>query len=99
MNPRNVQQIQHELAIVWEDGSESYIPLEKLRRYCPCAACAGEQDVLGREYKGSPVIYKPESFLLKNFQTVGGYAMSFQWGDGHSTGIYAYPFLKKLSEI
>ena len=36
MKPLDIQPIGHELAIRWEDGSESYIPLEKLRRACPC---------------------------------------------------------------
>ena len=99
MSPKNVQQIQNEIAIAWDDGTESYIPLEKLRRHCPCASCGGEMDVLGREYKGAPTAYKPESFILKNFQTIGGYALSFQWGDGHGSGIFSYPFLKKLADL
>jgi DUF971 family protein len=99
MSPKNIQVIQSELAIVWDDGSESYISLEKLRRYCPCAVCAGEQDVLGREYRAPPTPYKPESFELRNFQPVGGYAINFQWGDGHGSGLYPFPLLKKLGEI
>ncbi len=96
MSVRAVQQIQNEIAIAWEDGAESYIPLEKLRRGCPCAACAGEQDVLGNQYKASPRAFRPESFQLLRFEPVGGYALQFQWADGHNTGIYSYPYLKKL---
>jgi DUF971 family protein len=96
MNPKHIQQIQNEFAIVWDDGSESYVSLEKLRYHCPCAACAGEADVLGHQYRGPPVPLKPESFILKQFQSVGGYALSFQWGDGHGTGIYSFELLKKL---
>ena len=51
MRPVDVQQIGEELAIKWEDGSESFIPLEKLRRACPCAGCKGEMDVMGNLYK------------------------------------------------
>jgi len=40
--PRDVFVVGRELAIVWDDGREDYIPLEKLRRNCPCAMCKGE---------------------------------------------------------
>src|SRR5262252_4920092 len=32
VRPKDIQQIGQELAIKWEDGSESFVPLEKLRR-------------------------------------------------------------------
>jgi DUF971 family protein len=99
MKPNNIQVIQNEVAIVWDDGTESYIPQERLRRRCPCAACAGEKDVLGNEYRGPAVQYTPQSFQISQFQTIGGYAIGFVWGDGHHTGIYSYDYLKKLGEI
>lgn len=99
MNPVNIQLIQNELAIQWDDKTESYIPLERLRRACPCASCGGEQDVLGREYRGTPTQYLPQSFEVRNFQSVGGYAINIQWGDGHAAGLYSYPLLKKLGEL
>jgi len=39
MRPLDIQQIGKELAIKWDDGDESFIPLEALRRCCPCAEC------------------------------------------------------------
>ena len=50
--PRDVLIVGSELVIVWEDGREDYIALEKLRRACPCAMCRGERDILGNLYKG-----------------------------------------------
>ena len=44
LEPTNIQQIGDELAIAWNDGTESFIKLETLRRACPCAACGGEPD-------------------------------------------------------
>ncbi len=32
MRPRDIQAIGTELAVKWDDGSESFIPLEVLRR-------------------------------------------------------------------
>ena len=48
LEPINIQQIGDELAVAWSDGAESFLKLEMLRRACPCAACGGEPDVLGR---------------------------------------------------
>ncbi|HLX72205.1 MAG TPA: gamma-butyrobetaine hydroxylase-like domain-containing protein, partial [Verrucomicrobiae bacterium] len=47
MQPTNIQQIGDELALKWDDGTESFISLEQLRRHCPCAGCKGEVDIMG----------------------------------------------------
>jgi DUF971 family protein len=94
--PTNVQQIGNELAIVWNDGVESYLPVETLRRACPCAACGGEPDVLG--YVDRPAVtYTPQSFVLLGCQVVGGYALQPAWADGHGSGLYSFPYLRRLA--
>jgi DUF971 family protein len=30
---------------------------------------------------------------------VGNYALSFTWGDGHSSGIYTFRYLRGLGEL
>ena len=94
--PKNIQAIGPELAIAWSDGVESYLPLEALRRACPCAVCGGEPDVLGRLVRPQ-VTYGPQSFDLKGFAVVGGYALQPAWGDGHGTGLYTFPYLRSLA--
>ena len=94
--PANIQQIGNELAIQWNDGSESYLNLELLRRACPCAACGGEPDVLGNLLRPQ-VSYTDASFQLDRFHLVGGYALQFRWADGHSPGIYSFAYLRKLA--
>ena len=94
--PTNIQAIGAELAIAWNDGTESYLPLEALRRACPCAACGGEPDVLGRVVRPE-VTYGPASFDLRGFPVVGGYALQPAWGDGHGTGLYTFPYLRRLA--
>jgi DUF971 family protein len=96
MRPLDIQQVGAELAIRWEDNSESYIPLEKMRRHCPCAGCKGEIDVMGNLYKGPDKPLTPSAFQLLRINNVGGYAISPVWADGHSTGIYSYDYLKRL---
>ena len=97
LEPTNIQQIGDELAIVWNDGTESYLDLEFLRRACPCAACGGEPDVLGKVVRPN-VTYSPESFQLTGFDIVGGYALQPRWADGHSTGIYSFTYLRRLGQ-
>ena len=96
MRPTDIQQIGNELALKWDDGTESFIALEKLRRACPCAGCKGEMDVMGNLYKGPEKPLRPESFQLKGLAHVGGYAIQPQWGDGHSTGLYSFDYLRGL---
>jgi DUF971 family protein len=96
LSPANVQLIGSELAIAWSDGAETYLPLEKLRRACPCAVCQGEPDVSGVVVRPR-VTYTDKSFLLRNFQVVGGYALQPTWQDGHSTGLYSFDYLRRLS--
>ena len=95
--PTNIQQIGNELAIHWNDGEESYFGLELLRRACPCAACGGEPDVLGNISR--PLVsFNEKSFQLTGFDLVGGYALQPRWADGHSTGIYSFTYLRRLSQ-
>ena len=92
----NVQLIGDELAIRWSDGVESYLALERFRRACPCATCGGEPDVLGNISRPD-VSYTPASFELTGWQVVGGYALQPRWADGHSTGLYSFQYLRRLT--
>ena len=97
LEPTNIQQIGNELAIRWNDRIESYLDLQFLRRACPCAACGGEPDVLGNIMRPN-VSYSENSFELAGFDVVGGYAIQPRWRDGHSTGIYSFQYLRRLSQ-
>ena len=87
-----------ELALAWNDGEESYLRMEQLRRACPCASCQGEPDALGRVVRPD-VKLGERSFMLSRFEIVGGYALQLFWADGHSSGIYAYDYLRKLGGL
>ena len=97
MRPTDIQQIGEELAIKWDDGSESFISLEKLRRHCPCAGCKGEMDILGNLYKNPEQKLTAAAFQLVRIGSVGGYAMQPVWADGHATGIFSFEYLKQLA--
>lgn len=97
MQPVDVQQIGNELAVKWDDGTESFIPLETLRRCCPCASCQGETDILGNVYKTPARALAPTAFQLARLAIVGGYAIQPIWADGHATGIYSFAYLKRVA--
>jgi len=96
LEPTKIEQIGNELAIQWNDKTESYLDLQFLRRACPCAACGGEPDVLGNILRPS-VNYSDNSFEFAGFQIVGGYALQPRWADGHDTGIYSFQYLRRLA--
>ena len=96
--PEIIQLAGSDLAIRWNDGQESYLDLEALRRACPCAGCQGEPDIDGRIDRPH-VSYDPaRSFRLRAYGIVGGYAWQPTWEDGHSTGLYTFQLLRRLAQ-
>lgn len=94
----NVCVIGGEMALAYSDGTEMYLPLEMMRRACPCAQCQGEPDAMGRVRR--PILeHGPSAFDLKRFELVGGYGLQLFWADGHGTGIYSIDYLSKLNAI
>lgn len=98
MRPLDIQPIGNELAIKWEDGSESFISLEKLRRSCPCAGCKGERDIMGNLYKNPDKPIPLNGFHLLRLERVGGYAVQPVWADGHQTGLFSFDYLKLVAD-
>ena len=97
VKPVDIQPIGSELAIKWDDGSEDFIPLERLRRTCPCAGCQGEVDIMGQLHKNPDKPLPPTAFNLVRIERVGGYAIQPVWADGHSSGLYSFDYLKRVA--
>ena len=96
--PANVLVIGDELAISWEDGTETYLKLRDVRRLCPCAGCAGERDLFGRVAKPPQRPYTAESFEVAATTPVGGYAVQVFWKDGHNDGLFPWARLREWGE-
>jgi DUF971 family protein len=83
------------LGITWTDDKTSQYDVVELRRKCPCASCIDEWT--------HEQILKPESVADSirpaKIESVGQYAMSIQFTDGHKTGIYTFAMLRKLSHL
>lgn len=99
MNPQRFETVGDFLAVRWSDGQESVIPLEELRRNCPCAQCAGETDLTGRVHRvGAVPTFTDASFQVLKWERVGHYAVQAFWADGHETGIFTWDLLRSLGE-
>jgi DUF971 family protein len=92
----NLTIVGQEIAIRWNDGRETYIDLELLRRRCPCAVCAGEKGILGEVYR-TEMPLSAQSFRLLKCGVVGGYAIQPEWADRHSSGIYSFDYLRSIN--
>lgn len=94
--PANIQLVGNEVAILWDDGVESYFEFERLRAASPSAETQGERDILGVQYGGDG----PKKFpgvSVHGWEQVGNYALRFDFSDGHRTGLYSFDYLRKLS--
>lgn len=85
-----------ELAVRFAEGTEIFLGLPRLRRACPCANCQGEPDALGRVIRPEPQVGARGHDLIK-IEPIGGYAVQLFWGDGHSSGIYSFDYLRRLA--
>lgn len=97
LRPKEIQLIGQEVAILWEDGSESFFPMAFLRKRSPSAETRGEVDVLGNRYGG----HGPTEFqgvTVTGWEFVGGYGVRFLFSDGHGSGIYSFQYLKELEK-
>jgi DUF971 family protein len=99
MHPIDIQQVGQELAVKWDDGGETFITFENLRRHCPCAGCKGEIDIMGNLYKNPEKPLSASAFQLIRLERIGGYALKPVWGDGHESGLFSFDYMRRLGEI
>jgi DUF971 family protein len=82
----------------WSDGRSSSLAWDLLRSRCPSAG-----ETVARESKaerGNPlaVLKAIPSAELTDVRLTGRYAVALTWADGHSAGIYSWPFLRSLAD-
>lgn len=90
--------------IEWKDGHASHWSFQWLRDACPCATCVEERESSGREVgqtkpepKTALPMFKPP-VRPSNAHAVGRYAISFDWNDGHTSGIYSWHYLRSVCQ-
>jgi DUF971 family protein len=82
-------------SIQWTDGSASQFDVVDLRRKCPCATCIDEwtHETILRPEQVS------ESVRPLKIESVGQYALTVHFSDGHKTGIYPFTLLRKFAAL
>jgi ATP-binding protein involved in chromosome partitioning len=82
------------ISILWEDGQRQEFDVRDLRLACRCALCIEEMS--GR------ALLDPKTVRYDvapcTISSVGNYAFTVNWNDGHSTGIYSFTALRELGE-
>ena len=82
------------VSVLWEDGHSDDFDVRDLRLACHCARCV-------EEMSGRPLL-DPNSIrpdvTPRVITSVGNYAITVNWNDGHSTGIYSFEDLRALGE-
>ncbi|MFP4377998.1 MAG: P-loop NTPase [Spirochaetales bacterium] len=79
--------------LTWPDGRVDSVANQRLRAACQCAVCVDE--FTGEQKLNEAEI--PDDIHAKNVATVGNYAISIEWSDGHSTGFFPYERVRALS--
>lgn len=96
--PKNIELIGNELAILWEEGKETYLKATHLRQHSPSAENIGEKDIFGTQYGGEKNKEHSRVQIL-GWDWVGNYGIQIEFSDGHRTGIFSWDYLQKLESI
>ena len=82
------------LSVLWEDGHRNDFDVRDLRLACRCAVCVEEMS--GRPLL-DPKSVRPD-VAPRTITSVGNYAITINWSDDHSTGIYSFEYLRALGK-
>ena len=82
----------HSLLLVWPDELSRELPLRELRAECMCARCVDE--ITGERIVELEGI--DQDIVIRDLKLVGNYALKIAWSDGHDTGLYTWPHLRRL---
>ena len=99
LKPEQITAVGEEIAIRWSDGCENYLRMDFLRSRSPSAENLGEYDLVGR------AIIEPKQgrdfrgIRVTGWSPMGGYAIQFEFSDGHRTGLFSFDYLRELGAI
>ena len=82
------------LSVLWADGRCDDFDVRDLRLACHCALCV--QEMSGRKLLDPRRVGLDVSPNV--ITSIGNYAIGVDWSDGHSSGIYAFDYLRTLGE-
>ncbi len=88
----NVVNERRALEIIWEDGRRDRLDAEYLRVESPSAEVKGHMPSQKKTVPGK------KDVTIQNVVGVGTYAIQIVFSDGHSTGIFSWPYLRELQD-
>ena len=91
----SVQHDAERITLRWADGKTVSVANRELRASCRCAHCVNEYT---GERSADPGAI-PADIQASEVRTVGNYALSITWSDGHSTGLFPYPTIEQLAAV
>jgi ATP-binding protein involved in chromosome partitioning len=80
------------IEVEWSDGHKTVYSAAQLRGLCPCAVCVNE--VSGTRVHDPSTV--PADLEQRDARMVGNYALTMTFSDGHHTGIFTFPFLRRF---
>jgi prepilin-type processing-associated H-X9-DG protein len=84
------------VTIIYADGHVATFDLMTLRRGCPCAECRSLRE---RGADVWPRPHSPSPLRIEHAAYHGAWGLAVTWNDGHSTGIFPFEALRRLSEV
>lgn len=83
------------VTITYADGHVATFDLMTLRLGCPCAECRGLRE---RGVEVWPRPRSPRPLRIDDAEYHGAWGLALTWNDGHSTGIFPFEGLRRLSD-
>jgi DUF971 family protein len=80
------------LLVRFDDGADFELPAEYLRVLSPSA------EVQGHSKEQRVTVPGKAEITISAIDPVGNYAVRLTFADGHNTGLFSWPYLRKLGE-
>ena len=87
------QKDKHVLCIKWQDDTVHSFDTLMLRKQCPCSLCVDEWTGKKKELS-----ITRQNSIPTTVKSVGNYAISISFQDGHMSGIYTLENLRKFGD-
>jgi ATP-binding protein involved in chromosome partitioning len=82
------------LSVLWQDGRRDDLDVRDVRLACMCALCVNEMS--GKRMLDPKTIRS--DVAPRTITSVGSYAITIAWNDGHGSGIYSFDLLRSLGD-
>jgi len=81
------------IRVQWPDGTVDRLANRDVRSACQCAACV--EEFSGKKLLDPATI--PQGIQATSVATLGNYAVSIAWNDGHTSGIFTWERLREIA--